>query len=148
MSANRFARIAEAYRSSRAAGMSHQSSPDGQELCDVGPANKTLIRAGLEALYLSGSHRTLRPLFGGVGAILTLHHVRPARPGAFQPNRLLEVTPDFLEHIVRRLRRADIDLISLDEMHRRVTEQIFWRKFVCFTFDDGYRDNLQYAWPI
>jgi peptidoglycan/xylan/chitin deacetylase (PgdA/CDA1 family) len=114
----------------------------------VGPANKTLIRAGLEALYLSGSHRALQPLFGGVGAILTLHHVRPARPGVFQPNRLLEVTPDFLEHIVRRLRRADIDLISLDEMHRRVTEQIFWRKFVCFTFDDGYRDNLEYAWPI
>jgi peptidoglycan/xylan/chitin deacetylase (PgdA/CDA1 family) len=114
----------------------------------VGPANKTLIRAGLEALYLSGSHRALQPLFGGVGAILTLHHVRPARPGAFQPNRLLEVTPDFLEHIVQRLRRANIDLISLDEMYRRVSEQIFWRKFVCFTFDDGYRDNLEYAWPI
>ena len=38
----------------------------------------------------------LRPLLGGVGAILTLHHVRPARPDRFQPNRLLEVTPEVL----------------------------------------------------
>ena len=58
---------------------------------------KTIIRAGLETLYFSGMHHWLRPLFGGVGAILTLHHVRPQRPDGFQPNRLLEVTPEFLE---------------------------------------------------
>jgi len=114
----------------------------------VDPANRTLIRAGLEALYFTGSHLALQPLFGGIGAILTLHHVRPASATAFQPNRLLEVTPDFLEGLVLRLRRADVDLVSLDEMHRRLSERIFWRKFVCFTFDDGYRDNRQYAYPI
>jgi peptidoglycan/xylan/chitin deacetylase (PgdA/CDA1 family) len=114
----------------------------------VVPASKTLIRTGLEALYFTGSHLVLRPLLGGVGAILTLHHVRPPRPDAFQPNRLLEVTPAFLEAVVSRLRRADIDLISLDELHRRLAERIFWRKFVCLTFDDGYRDNREHAYPI
>jgi peptidoglycan/xylan/chitin deacetylase (PgdA/CDA1 family) len=114
----------------------------------VVPANKTLIRAGLEALYFTGAHLALQPLLGGIGAILTLHHVRPARTAAFQPNRLLEVTPAFLEELVLRLRRAEIDLVSPDEMHRRLTERIFWRKFVCFTFDDGYRDTRQYAYPI
>ena len=54
----------------------------------------TIIRGGLETLYFSGLHHVLRPAFGGVGAILTLHHVRPARYGGFQPNRLLEVTPE------------------------------------------------------
>ena len=111
-------------------------------------ANKTLIRTGLEALYFTGSHLALKPFFGGVGAILTLHHVRPERRDPFQPNRLLEITPDFLEDVVLRLRRADVDLVSLDEMHRRLSERIFWRNFVCFTFDDGYRDNLDFAYPI
>ena len=111
-------------------------------------ANKTLIRTGLEALYFTGSHLLLRPFFRGVGAILTLHHVRPARREAFQPNHLLEITPDFLEEVIVHLRRADIDIITLDEMRRRLIERTFWRRFVCFTFDDGYRDNMRYAHPI
>src|SRR5215510_14589761 len=106
----------------------------------VVPANKTLIRAGLEALYFTGSHLALRPFFGVVGAILMLHHVRPARSEAFQPNRLLEVTPEYLEKVIVSLRRADVDLVSLDEAHRRLAGQVFWRRFVCFTLDDGYRD--------
>ena len=105
-------------------------------------------RAALNALYFSGAHWMLRPFVGGVGAILMLHHVRPARPDRFQPNRLLEVTPRFFEKVLRRLRRSKIDLISLDEMHRRLTEQDFSRRFVCITFDDGYRDNREFAWPI
>jgi peptidoglycan/xylan/chitin deacetylase (PgdA/CDA1 family) len=114
----------------------------------VVPANKTLIRAGLEALYFTGSHLALRQFFGGVGAILMLHHVRPAPSQAFQPNRLLEVTPAYLEKVILSLRRADIDLVSLDEAHRRLADQVFWRRFVCFTLDDGYRDNFEHAYPI
>lgn len=102
----------------------------------------------MEALYFSGAHRLLRPLLGGVGAILTLHHVRPPRPDAFQPNRLLEVTPAFLEDVIRELRRAGVDLITLDEMHRRLMERDFRRRFVCLTFDDGYCDNARYALSI
>jgi peptidoglycan/xylan/chitin deacetylase (PgdA/CDA1 family) len=109
---------------------------------------KTVIRAGLETLYFSGMHHWLRPLLGGVGSILTLHHVRPARPEGFQPNRLLEVTPDFLEGLVRRLARARIDVVSLDEMHRRFIEGDFKRRFVCLTFDDGYKDFLRWAYPV
>jgi peptidoglycan/xylan/chitin deacetylase (PgdA/CDA1 family) len=109
---------------------------------------KTVIRAGLESLYFSGMHHWLRPLLGGVGSILTLHHVRPARPEAFQPNRLLEVTPKFLEGLVRRLARARIDVVSLDEMHRRFIEGDFRRRFVCLTFDDGYKDFLRWAYPV
>ena len=66
---------------------------------------KVVLRSGMEALYFSGAHRLLRPLLGGVGAILTLHHVRPPRADAFQPNRLLEVSPAFLEDVIRGLRR-------------------------------------------
>ena len=109
---------------------------------------QTIIRGGLEGLYFTGAHAALKPFLGGVGAILTMHHVRPPRPDRFQPNRLLEVTPRFLTRVIKLLRRSRIDVVSLDEMHRRMTERDFARRFVCLTFDDGYRDNLQHAWPI
>jgi len=114
----------------------------------VAGLKKVVLRTGMEALYFTGAHHLLRPLLGGVGAILTLHHVRPPRMDAFQPNRLLEISPAFLEDVIRGLRRARVDLVSLDEMHRRIIERDFRRRFVCFTFDDGYRDNLRYALPI
>jgi peptidoglycan/xylan/chitin deacetylase (PgdA/CDA1 family) len=41
-----------------------------------------------------------------------------------------------------------VDLISLDEMHRRLVERDFSRRFACLTFDDGYRDNKEWAYPI
>jgi peptidoglycan/xylan/chitin deacetylase (PgdA/CDA1 family) len=109
---------------------------------------KTIIRTGLETLYFTGLHHWMRPLVGGVGSILTLHHVRPPRKEAFQPNRLLEVTPIFFEAVLRRLKRSRIDVITLDEMHRRFIENDFKRRFVCITFDDGYKDLARWAHPL
>jgi peptidoglycan/xylan/chitin deacetylase (PgdA/CDA1 family) len=108
----------------------------------------TTIRTGLETLYFSGAHLLMRPFFAGVGAILMLHHVRPGRTDEFQPNQLLEVTPEFLEQTVAWLREQKIDIISLDEMHRRLSERDFRRRFACITLDDGYRDNKVWAYPI
>ena len=109
---------------------------------------QTIIRAGLETLYFSGAHLWMRPFVKGVGVSLTLHHVRPGRLGGFQPNRLLEVNPDFFSKAIRRLRRSGIDIVSLDEMHRRLTERDFRKRFVCLTFDDGYRDIMRWAYPV
>ena len=112
----------------------------------AGVKNKVL-RAGFEALYFTGAHRWLRPLLGGVGAIVTLHHVRPPRADKFQPNRLLEVAPEFLDGVLAGLRRTH-DIVTVDEMCRRLVECDFRRRFICLTFDDGYHDNLRYALPI
>jgi peptidoglycan/xylan/chitin deacetylase (PgdA/CDA1 family) len=114
----------------------------------VAGIRQTIIRGGLESLYFTGAHVALKPFVAGVGAILTLHHVRPPRPDRFQPNRLLEITPEFLARVVRSLRRSNADLVSLDEMHRRMTDGDFSRRFVCMTFDDGYRDVKEWAYPI
>lgn len=107
-----------------------------------------VIRAGLGALYFSGAHHLLRPLLSGVGAIFMLHHVRPAREAAFQPNRHLEVTPDFLRATLCHLRSRDIDVVSMDELHERLAQGRFARRFAAFTLDDGYRDNLEFALPV
>jgi peptidoglycan/xylan/chitin deacetylase (PgdA/CDA1 family) len=109
---------------------------------------KTIIRSGMETLYFSGMHQLMRPLLGGIGIILTLHHVRPARPEAFQPNRLLEITPEFLEELLCQIKGMHLDAISLDEMHRRFIAGEFNRRFVCLTFDDGYKDLTRWAYPL
>jgi peptidoglycan/xylan/chitin deacetylase (PgdA/CDA1 family) len=109
---------------------------------------KTFIRAGLDALYFSGAHVWLRPIFAGLGAVFTLHHVRPHRDVEFQPNRHLEVTPEFLRETLAHLRDHEIEIVTLDEMHRRLVDGDVARRFACFTFDDGYRDNRDFALPV
>jgi peptidoglycan/xylan/chitin deacetylase (PgdA/CDA1 family) len=114
----------------------------------VSGLRQSIVRGGLETLYFSGAYVALRPFVGGVGAILALRHVRPPRSDRFQPNRAREITPQFFTGLVQRLRRSRLDLISLDEMHRRMVEGDFKRRFVCLTFDDGYRDLREWAYPI
>ena len=109
---------------------------------------KTIIRGGLETLYFSGLYHLMQPWVGGLGVILTMHHVRPPRADAFQPNQLLEIRPLFFESLLRELGRAQVDVISLDEMHRRLVSGDFKRRFVCLTFDDGYKDLKVWAYPL
>jgi len=108
----------------------------------------TVIRAGLEALYRTGAHHLLRPIFAGVGAIFMLHHVRPGRDAEFQPNRHLEIEPSFLRAMLKHLRASDVDIITMDELHRRLDARDFSRRFASFTLDDGYRDNRDHALPL
>jgi peptidoglycan/xylan/chitin deacetylase (PgdA/CDA1 family) len=108
----------------------------------------TVIRAGLEALYFSGAHYLLRPIFAGVGTIFMLHHVRPRLDAEFQPNHHLEVEPEFLRAMLAHLRALDVEIVSMDEAHARLSTGNFARRFACFTLDDGYRDNRDFALPV
>jgi hypothetical protein len=58
-----------------------------------------------------------------------------------------EVTPDFLDAVLDQVQEAGLDVVSLDEAVRRLRGEDE-RRFVCFTFDDGYRDNLEYAYHL
>ncbi len=108
-----------------------------------------LIGAGFGVLGATSLHRLAAPLTRGRGAILTFHHVRPRRPQAFSPNRLLEVTPDFLALTIRRLRQLGYDLLTMDEAVLRLTDPAgSARRFAVLSFDDGFRDNLEWALPV
>lgn len=107
-----------------------------------------ILKAVLSALHYSGADSVIAPLTRGIGAIFMLHHVRPEHPSAFEPNRILKVTPQFLEEVIRQVRASGFEIVSLDEAHFRMIEGDYGSPFVCFTFDDGYRDNLEYAYPI
>ena len=106
-----------------------------------------VMKAAMSGLYHTGAHRLLAPYTQGVGMIFMLHQVRPERENAFAPNRILEVTPEFLDAVLDQVEEAGLDIVSLDEAARRLREGDD-RRFVCFTFDDGYRDNREYAYPL
>ena len=107
------------------------------------------FKAALAALQHSGATRLLRPYTGGSGAILMLHHVLPDKPAGFAPNQLLQITPDFLDSVIREVRRQGYDTVSLSEARARITGEVkATRPFVSFTFDDGYRDNRDHALPV
>lgn len=107
-----------------------------------------LIGAGFGLFRATGLHKLATPVFGGVGAILMFHHVRPWSGAAFAPNRLLEITPEFLETTLDVLQAQDIDVVSMDEAVARLAQRRFARRFAVLTFDDGYRDNAEFAAPI
>jgi peptidoglycan/xylan/chitin deacetylase (PgdA/CDA1 family) len=108
----------------------------------------TLLRAGLDALYYSGVSHLLRPIFGGVGAILALNRTIPPWSDPLRPFGKNAIGPRFLESVVSYLRRRRIDIVSPDELVRRLTQRDFRRRFVCLTLDGAYRDHFERAWPI
>ena len=50
--------------------------------------------------------------------------------------------------MLTHLRSRGVDIVTMDELHRRLTERDFSRRFACFTFDDGYRNNRDFALPV
>jgi peptidoglycan/xylan/chitin deacetylase (PgdA/CDA1 family) len=107
-----------------------------------------ILKAVLSAMHYSGADSMIAPLTRGIGAIFMLHHTSPEKPGKFEPNRILKISPHFLELVIRQVQASGFEIISLDEAHFRLIEGDYGKPFVCFTFDDGYRDNLEYAYPI
>jgi peptidoglycan/xylan/chitin deacetylase (PgdA/CDA1 family) len=91
--------------------------------------------------------RLAAPLTRGRGAILMLHHVRPFEPRGFAPNRILEVTPAFLDLVLTRVRAHGFDMVSLDDLAARLADPRA-RPAVAITLDDGYRDNIEHALPV
>jgi len=106
-----------------------------------------LIAAGFAMFEATKLHRLVRPWTRGQGAILMFHHVRPWIEQAFAPNRLLEITPAFLDAVLTRVSALGFDIVSMDEALARLGNTAA-RPFVALTFDDGYKDLLAHALPV
>jgi len=107
-----------------------------------------MFAAGFRILAATGADRCLRLLARGRGVILMFHHVRPWRPREFAPNRVLEITPEFLDVVLTELRRERFDIIPVDAVPDRLRSRAAGGPFAALTFDDGYRDNVDHAWPV
>ena len=74
------------------------------------------LKAALSALHYSGVGELMSPLTSGLGAIFMLHNVSPEAPEAFSPNRILRITPDFLDRTIRQTMEAGfVDKVMLDQ---------------------------------
>jgi len=113
------------------------------------PLKSKIIAGGFAALGATGLYRLAGRLARGNGAVLMFHQVRPWRPATpgFSPNRLLEITPEFLDAALTVSRAAGFDIVSMDEALRR-TGGRGERAIVAHAFDDGYRDTLEFALPV
>ncbi len=108
-----------------------------------------LMKSAINSLNAAGVFKLLQPNWQGVGAIFTLHHVADQDiPKAFSPNGILNITPEYLEDTILLAREMGYDIVSLDEVHRRLQERDFDKRFVAFTLDDGYHDNYANALPV
>lgn len=87
-----------------------------------------------------------------IGRILMLHRVLPEEHRShLKANRELEITPQYLEDTIKTYQKRGYEFVSLDEAYSRLLQKrchLFSKKFVCFTFDDGYIDNYEIAYPI
>src|SRR4051794_6640072 len=104
--------------------------------------------AGFRLIAATDAWRWLAPVARGAGVILTLHHVRPWRARPFAPNRLLEITPGFLDRVLSVVRETGFEIVPLDDVPERLRAPDERRPFAVLTFDDGYRDNLEHALPV
>lgn len=81
-----------------------------------------------------------------LGRILMLHRVVEQRSDG--QNRELEITPDFLRQTIEDYRRQGYRFVSIDEVCDIINKGRTDQPFVCITFDDGYQDNYDIAYPI
>ncbi len=110
--------------------------------------SKPFTRFVLNILGKSGLADAIKPLFGGMGAILMFHHVGHRAPRYFGGNDHLSIRPEFLHALLDEFRRECIDIVSIDEALKRIAKGNTKQPFVALTFDDGYRDNIETAYPI
>ena len=105
-----------------------------------------LIRAALDALSFSGASR-LMPARDGLRLALSSRFITclPARASSFDPNALLSITPGFLDQFIGHFIRRGWRFVSVDDL---VAGGGGEPKRIAITLDDGYRDNLEHAWPV
>ena len=88
-------------------------------------------------------HNLTHPL---LGRILMLHRVVEQRSEG--ENRELEITPEFLRRTIETYRQQGHRFVSIDEAFDIISKGYTKHPFVCLTFDDGYQDNYDIAYPI
>lgn len=107
--------------------------------------------------YLRLNYPFIKPLntiyfkfrWNASGCIYMLHRVGNHDGSRLLPNENMKVSPQFLDSLISKYKARGVMFISLDELFDYLTgTKTINSPFVCFTFDDGYKDNYTLAYPI
>jgi peptidoglycan/xylan/chitin deacetylase (PgdA/CDA1 family) len=109
---------------------------------------RQVFQTALTVLHATRVCHLLAPLTRGRGVIFMLHQVGPNAGHSFNPNGILNITPDFLETVITYVHSQGYDIIALDDVPERLASEDADKPFACFTLDDGYRDNIENAYPV
>lgn len=110
---------------------------------------KQLAKKLGSTVSMTGIQHLFRPVYGGIGHILTFHRVLPLDEHLrIHNHQSLEVSPELLENTIRFFQKKGYSILSLDEMLENFDQFSSSKRFVVFTFDDGYIDNLEHALPV
>lgn len=101
---------------------------------------RRIVREWAEAAYNACFNRP-------IGHIYMFHMVCP-KTDLLAPIDELRVSPEFFELFLREQQKR-LDFISINDLHARMSnKQRGDKPFGVITFDDGYKDNFTYAYPI
>jgi len=98
----------------------------------------------LRIFRLSNGYPLNTPL-SGCGLILAFHRVVEECFSIY--NNELEISVAKLDLLITHLKKNNYEFIAIDDLAKRLDPKAS-RKFVVFTFDDGYLDNYTLAYPI
>ncbi|MCL5958559.1 MAG: polysaccharide deacetylase family protein [Chloroflexi bacterium] len=100
-------------------------------------------RAGALSVWRAARERLLHPT-----EVVYYHRVSPRLPHATQPAFLTPISSDFFEEQVAFLARS-YEMVPLDLLVQCIREgKPRPDRALAVTFDDGYRDNYEHAYPV
>jgi len=114
------------------------------------PSFKKIIKSNLFSLAgYTKAYKLFQPFYSGIGHILVFHRVCNDN-GSRRILKCsgLEVSAGYLEKVIRFFMKHNYDSISPDQLFDNLKRGKIKRRFVIFTFDDGYQDTLTCAYPV